>query len=1119
MTKKRPSANVPGNLRDRAEQLLAAGGLGLQQLPPDDVLELVHELRVYQIELEMQNEELRRAQETITETGNRYADLYDFAPVGYVTLDPQGLINEINLTGARLLGAPRDRLLQKPFVLFVAPFERQAFQAYLRQLPADGVPQSSELVLTPKQGPPGAVSLESLALVEAGGQVMQYRMAFTDITRRRKAEDDLRRSEEKFRLLYEKAPLGYQSLDEVGIIREVNEAWLDVLGYSRQEVIGRWFGDFLAPDYVKLFPERFAGFKETGEVCNVDFEMVRKDGARLTVSLSGRVAVDDQGRFVQTHCIFQDVTARKQAEEALRVTEERLRLKLDSILSPDAAIIDEELSNILDIPAIQALMEDFAKLTGMALAILDLQGKVLVATGWQDICTQFHRVHPQAAQNCTQSDLFLARNLRPGEYLAYKCQNQLWDGATPLFIGAKHVGNIYTGQFFYDDEPLDEQPFIDQVAEYGFDQEQYLSALHRVPRISRARVKPLMDFLTKFSALVSKLSFSNLKLAKAMSQQRQIEATLRQSKEHFRRLTKLSPVPVAIINRLGNIEYLNDRFLTTFGYNLSDLPNMGAWWRHAYPDENHRLKGMANWRQAVDKAAREETDIEPSESRVTCKDGTVRIAEIFGTRIGNKNLVILQDITERKQAEAALQASEGLLREAQRIAHIGSWSMNLSDNIIKWSDEMYRIYGVTKEEFPHTPESFLKLLHPDDRPRMERWVEETLAQIKTATLDFRVVLPDGNVRHIRGEGGLITDQSGNPERLTGTAQDITERKQAEAERDRMFNLSLDIMCIAGFDGFFKQVNPAGEKMLGWTGQELLRQPWIEYVHPEDRAATIAAREQLAAGEAVYVFQNRYRCRDGSYRWISWNAFPLLEEGLIFCVGRDVTERKRTEAEIARQSSQLRALAARLADVEETGREHLARELHDQVCQSLTALSLTLTLLQTQMSRKAAAKLRGRMAGAVALVDQIGETIRDVMAELRPPMLDDYGLLSALHWYGTEFSDKTGIGVDVQGQEAVPRLAAPVELALFRIVQEAMANVAKHARATGVVLTEAEENGTLRLVIADNGVGFDQERLGQPEGRHLWGLMTMSERAAAVGGRCRIDSQPGQGTRVVVEVSR
>ena len=752
MTKQPYPADVPGNLRQRAEKLLTAGGVGLRQLPSEEVLELLHELQVHQIELEMQNEELLRAQESITETGNRYADLYDFAPVGYVTLDSQGLIIEVNLTGTRLLGAVRDSLLQKPFILYVAAGDRQAFKAYLRRLPTGGAPQSCELDLNPQQGPSGAVSLESLAMVQAGGQVVQYRIAITDITRRRKVEDDL------------------------------------------------------------------------------------------------------------------------------RATEERLRLKLDSILSPDAAIIDEELSNILDTPAIQSLMEDFTILTGMAMAILDLQGKVLVATGWQDICTQFHRVHPEAAESCTASDLFLAQNLRPGEYVAYKCQNHLWDVATPLFIGGKHVGNIYTGQFFYDDEPIDERLFIDQAAKYGFDREQYLSALRRVPRISRVRVKPLMDFLTKFSALVSKLSYSNLKLAKAMSEQRRIEDTLRQSKEHFRRLTKLSPVPVLIINRRGDIEYVNDRFLTTFGYNLDDIPNLEAWWRRAYPDKNHRLNGMANWQRAVEKATREHTDItiEPSESRVTCKDGTVRIAEIFGTRIGNQNLVILQDITERKRAEE---------------------------------------------------------------------------------------------------------------------------------------------------------------------------------------------------------------------------------------------------EIVRQSRQLRALAARLAEVEETGREHLARELHDQVCQSLTALGLTLTLLQTQMPQKTAAKLRGRLAGAVALVEQIGETIRDVMAELRPPMLNDYGLMSALRWYGAEFSHKTGISVDVQGQEAVPRLAAPVELALFRIVQEAMANVAKHARAAGMVLTEAEDNGTVRLVISDNGIGFDQEQLGQPEGRHLWGLMTMSERAAAAGGRCRIESQPGRGTRVVVEVSR
>jgi len=251
------------------------------------------------------------------EAGNRFADLYDFAPVGYFTLDPQGLIVEVNLTGAKLLGAPRNSLLQKPFILFVAPGDRQAFHEHLVRLPAGGAPQSSELEINPPQGPPLAVSLESLAMVEAGGKVIQYRTAITDITWRRKAEDDLRRSEEKFRLLYEKAPLGYQSLDEDGIIREVNQAWLDLLGYSRQEVIGRRFGDFLPPDSLELFPERFACLKEPGEVCNLDFEMVRKDGAQISVSFYGRVAFDDQGGFVRTHCLFQDVTARRQAEEEI----------------------------------------------------------------------------------------------------------------------------------------------------------------------------------------------------------------------------------------------------------------------------------------------------------------------------------------------------------------------------------------------------------------------------------------------------------------------------------------------------------------------------------------------------------------------------------------------------------------------------------------------------------------------------------------------------------------------------------------------------------------------------------------------------------------------------------
>ena len=247
------------------------------------------------------------------------------APTGYVSLDPQGLIVDLNLKGARLLGAPRSSLIQQPFILFVAPKDRQTFHAYLCQLSVGAANQPCELEFNPQQAPAAALSLESLALVEARGKVIQYRMALTDITRRRKAETDLRRSEEKFRLLYEKAPLGYQSLDENGIIREVNQAWLNLLGYPRQEVVGRWFGDFLPPSSFERLPEHFAGVKSAGEACNLDFELVRKDGALVSVSFYGRVAFDDQGGFIQTHCMFQDVTARKQAEAEIVRNRDQLR--------------------------------------------------------------------------------------------------------------------------------------------------------------------------------------------------------------------------------------------------------------------------------------------------------------------------------------------------------------------------------------------------------------------------------------------------------------------------------------------------------------------------------------------------------------------------------------------------------------------------------------------------------------------------------------------------------------------------------------------------------------------------------------------------------------------------
>jgi PAS domain S-box-containing protein len=139
--------------------------------------------------------------------------------------------------------------------------------------------------------------------------------------------------------------------------------------------------------------------------------------------------------------------------------------------------------------------------------------------------------------------------------------------------------------------------------------------------------------------------------------------------------------------------------------------------------------------------------------------------------------------------------------------------------------------------------------------------------------------------------------------------DVTEAKQAQIERDRFFNFSRDMLCIAGFDGYFKQLNPSWSRVLGWSNEDILKQPWIEYVHPDDRLSTQQARINLIDGQEVILFENRYRCKDGSWKWISWNTYPLLEEQLILGVARDVTEQKEASLQLAASEQRFRSIVA------------------------------------------------------------------------------------------------------------------------------------------------------------------------------------------------------------------
>ncbi len=235
------------------------------------------------------------------------------------------------------------------------------------------------------------------------------------------------------------------------------------------------------------------------------------------------------------------------------------------------------------------------------------------------------------------------------------------------------------------------------------------------------------------------------------------------------------------------------------------------------------------------------------------------------------------------------------------------------------------------------------------------------------------------------------------------------------------------------------------------------------------------------------------------------------------IAADITKDLR-ESEQALQAStqQLQAMSRRLVDVQESERRDLARELHDRVGQDLTALSITLDILSTQLAGSGNATVSKRLDDAAQLLESTSGTIENVMSELRPPMLDDYGLLPALQWYATQFSGRTGIEVKVRGEEAVARLPQAREIALFRITQEALNNVAKHAHAVSVEIGVEHAAGSLTLSIADDGIGLESPAPGSAKRQGL-GMVTMRERTQSVGGEFAIASSAGEGTRVVVRV--
>jgi PAS domain S-box-containing protein len=319
---------------------------------------------------------------------------------------------------------------------------------------------------------------------------------------------------------------------------------------------------------------------------------------------------------------------------------------------------------------------------------------------------------------------------------------------------------------------------------------------------------------------------------------------------------------------------------------------------------------------------------------------------------------------------------------------------------------------------------------------------------------------------------------------------------APAELQRFFDLSIDMLCVLGYDGYYKRVNPAFQRTLGFTESELLAQPFVDFVHPDDREASLADVERLGSGIQTGVYEERHLHKDGSYRWLQWTAVPGGDESSCYALARDVTDRKHAEEELA--SSRVR-----IVEAADAARSQIERDLHDGAQQRLVAISLVLRLAEARIQDDPAAA-RGLLASAREELAQSLAELRDLAHGIHPAILDS-GLVPALKSLAARSSLPVSLIVETHD-----RMAEAVEKTAYFIASEALANVEKHAHASGVAISLARRDGFVVIALEDDGVGGADSAGGS-------GLRGLADRLEALGGRLDISSPSGGGTTVRAEI--
>jgi len=862
---------------------------------------------------------------------------------------------------------------------------------------------------------------------DASGQPVRMMGCHIDITARKQAEEALRHAEEQYRSIFNNAVNGIFRTSPDGELLVANPAAARIFGYDSpdESVEAR---SNVAQLYVdpRRRGELIRFLQQHGFVNGFEFEAYRKDGSRVWISQNTRVIRSPSGEVLYFEGFFQDVTDRKQAEEALNA--QALRYKTLMEASTDSIYVLDEKGDLEEANAA------FLRRRGYTAA----EAKGFNVADW-DARWTLEQLQTRLRKLADSGALFETR---------HRCKDgSIFDVevcATSVRIGGEQL-------FFC--------------------------------------------------------------VARDITERKKADFDLRQ----LARVSAVSSNYIALIGRDFRYQFVNDTYLKARGLQLDNM--IGRHMKEIVGQERFEQLG----RPQVEACLRGEevesfewTDFR-SDFRCFLHVTVSPLRELDGTISGA--VMSGRDITGRHEAEEALRESEERFRTIFEQVPLGICEGEIATaRFINANLRYVEILGYTIDELREL--SFKDYTHPDDLQKdLVEFRKLAAGEIRTYAMEKRYIRKDGAI--IWGSLTLtgLAHPGEKPLNCIAVIEDITGRIEAEdrlRRSEEKFKALFDLapVGIAFLDSRLNIVdcNPALERMTRLSREELWGGAWQRRTFLNADGSPRPPGERVterAVGEKRLV--NRVETgavmERGDIVWAEVSVAPLaLPDASAVVIMQDITERKEAH-------EQLRVLSRRLFQVQEEERRHLARELHDEIGQALTAVKINLV----PTKRGEAGTSWVRLQEAAALVDNLIRQVRQISLDLHPSLLDDLGLAPALRSLLEQQTRRAGLRAQFCATDPLEEIGREIQTTAFRIAQEAITNVLRHGRAEFIGLFVVTDNDQLRMKIVDDGIGFDVAKTNKSgaDERPTFGLTGMKERAALLGGEVNITSSPGQGTTVEV----